>query len=225
MCIRIVVVDDHPIVRSGLASLLHETEIEIVGEASGIGAARKLIRGLLPDLVLLDVRLEDGDCFELMEWLRGQNLPTPVLIFSAFDNPTYMARALAFGALGYLYKDCDRDELVQAIRGARAGKGIVGNRLPQLRREIMSPQLPSVDLPSALTQKEIQILRHLGLGLNNREIGLSLEISVNTVKEYVQKILRKLGLTDRTAAAVWACENGFVPSQSTDSRQGLPGGK
>ena len=134
----------------------------------------------------------------------------PVLMFSAYDNPTYVARSVALGASGYLLKSCGRDMIVDAIRKIVAGENVwTRDELRRVTGALATPRLAS-DVEVPLTQRESEVLRQLALGLTNKEIALALEISYETVKEHVQHILRKVGVSDRTQAAVWAVRKGLV---------------
>jgi DNA-binding NarL/FixJ family response regulator len=134
----------------------------------------------------------------------------PILILSTFDNPTYVARAVALGASGYLLKGCTRDELIAAVQAA-AGGGSAWTR-DELRRVTGALGTPRVaaDVEVPLTARESEVLKQLALGLTNKEIANSLQISYETVKEHVQHILRKIGVSDRTQAAVWAVRRELV---------------
>ena len=129
---------------------------------------------------------------------------------STYDNPTYMARSLALGAHGYVLKDSSREELLASIRAVVRGEEPVHCQQVRSVAEAMDRRAPTVTDDIALTKREGQVLRHIALGLSNKEIGHSLEISVETVKEHVQNILRKTRATDRTQAAVWAVRKGLV---------------
>ena len=121
MAIEILIADDHEVVRAGLKSLLDGTDIRIVAEASGGDAALKMTKKHRPDLVLLDVRMPDGGGLDCLARIKLDMPDTPVVMFSSFDNPTYVARAVALGAAGYLSKGCSRNELINAIRAAAGG--------------------------------------------------------------------------------------------------------
>jgi DNA-binding NarL/FixJ family response regulator len=130
-------------------------------------------------------------------------------MLSTYDNPTYIARSIAWGARDYVLKGAPREELIDAVQRAAAGEPPSPNSVINQIRGTMSGQ-EQTDKDSRLTNREMQVLRHLALGLSNREIGGSLEISVETVKEHVQNILRKIKAVDRTQAAVWAVKQGIV---------------
>jgi len=182
MPIKVVIADDHEVVRRGLVSLLAGSEVKIVGEASSGDEAVKITKKLKPDVVLLDIRMQGKDGLAALEKIRADMPNVRCVMLSTFDNPTYVARAVAAGAHDYMLKGCTRSELINSITGA--------------------------DIP--LTQRETQVLRHIALGLSNKEIAQSLTISVETVKEHVQNILRKIAVGDRTQAAVWAVRRGLV---------------
>ena len=210
MSIRLLVCDDHQVIRTGLASLLAGTDIEIVGEAANGDEALKEAQKLKPDVVLLDIRMPDGDGLSTLEKLRAQVPDSRVVMLSTYDNPTYVARAVALGACDYVLKGSPREDIIATIQAAGAGES--PSRCGELRRIAAAMKVRQVldddDVP--LTQRETQVLRHVALGLSNKEIGRSLEISVETVKEHVQNILRKIAVSDRTQAAVWAVRKGLV---------------
>lgn len=209
--IRVLIADDHEVVRSGLKSLLNGTEIRVVAEvATGSAAIKYVMENDDVDVVLLDIRMPDGDGLGALGRIKLEKPQLPVLMLSTFDNPTYVARTVALGASGYLLKGCTREELIEAIRKA-ARKESVWTR-EELRRvtgALATPRLTSdVDVP--LTQRESEVLRQLAYGLTNKEIAAALHISYETVKEHVQHILRKIGVSDRTQAAVWAVRKELV---------------
>jgi len=209
MGIKLMVADDHEVVRNGLASLLAGTDIKIVGEAKNPAETVKGVLKSKPDVLLLDVRMGDLDGFEALEKLQKQLVHTKVVVFSTYDNPTYVARAHALGASDYILKGCKREELINAIGNAYHGHGpIRTGEMKRVAHAINSAAEAKHDLP--ITPRETQVLKHIALGLSNKEIARSLEISVETVKEHVQNLLRKLGVADRTQAAVLAVRKGMV---------------
>jgi DNA-binding NarL/FixJ family response regulator len=206
----LLIADDHEVVRSGLASILADAEIEIVGQAANGAEALQLAKETKPDIILLDIRMPEVDGLDALEKIRDELPETRVIILSTYDNPTYIARAVTQGASDYLLKGSSRDELVAAIRATAAGD--TSRRSAVLRRVasvLCTTGLP-VDEEVTLTMRENQVLRHVALGLSNKEIGKSLSISIETVKEHVQNILRKINVVDRTQAAVWAVRKGLV---------------
>ena len=210
MSVKVVIADDHEVVRRGLASLLAGSEVKILGEASNGEEALKLAKKLKPDVVLLDIRMPGKDGLATLEKIRAELPTVRVVMLSTFDNPTYVARAVAAGAHDYILKGSSRSEIIAAITGAAAGQ--LPARAGELRRvaTTMANRVATPDPDIPLTQRETQVLRHMALGLSNKEIAQSLTISVETVKEHVQKILRKIAVSDRTQAAVWAVRRGLV---------------
>jgi DNA-binding NarL/FixJ family response regulator len=210
MSIRLLVCDDHEVIRTGLASLLAGTDIQIVAEAATGKDALRLAQKDKPDVILLDIRMPDGDGLATLEKLRAKVPESKVVMLSTYDNPTYIARAVALGAADYVLKGSNREDMIATITAAAAGES--PSRSGELKRIATAMKVRQAvdddDVP--LTQRETQVLRHVALGLSNREIGCSLEISVETVKEHVQNILRKIAVTDRTQAAVWAVRKGLV---------------
>jgi DNA-binding NarL/FixJ family response regulator len=208
--VKVLVADDHEVVRSGLASLLKDSEVDIVGEAAnGDDAVAKAIK-LQPDVVLLDIRMPGTDGLTALERIRVEAPDSRVVMLSTYDNPTYVARSVALGASDYVLKGSSRKELIAAITAA--AKGDAPSKTGELRRVkgSMERRHNAADEESPLTNREAQVLRHIALGLSNREIGRSLGISIETVKEHVQNILRKIAVSDRTQAAVWAVRKGLA---------------
>jgi len=210
MSIRVLVADDHEVIRTGLVSLFSGSDLEIVAEASNGQEAVKLAQKVKPDVILLDIRMPDSDGLEALEKIRAKSPDSRIVMLSTYDNPTYIARAVALGANDFVLKGSARDDIIATIRSAARGES--PSRTGELERIATAMKVRQVadddDVP--LTQRETQVLRHVALGLSNKEIGRSLEISVETVKEHVQNILRKIAVTDRTQAAVWAVRKGLV---------------
>jgi len=211
MSIQLLVCDDHEVVRFGLASLLQGTEIEIVAEvASGSDAVKNTMENPHIDLVLLDIRMPDGDGLNALGRIKLERPELPVLMLSTYDNPTYIARAVALGAAGYILKGATREHLVETIKTAATGQSAwTREELRRVTGALATPRL-TADVEVPLTQRESEVLRQLTHGLTNKEIAQTLEISYETVKEHVQHILRKIGVSDRTQAAVWAVRKGLV---------------
>jgi DNA-binding NarL/FixJ family response regulator len=210
MPIRLMICDDHEVIRTGLASLLAGPEIEIVAEAANGKDALRLAIKDNPDIILLDIRMPDGDGLATLEKIRQKAPDCKVIMLSTYDNPTYIARAVALGASDYVLKGSSRDDIFATIMACAAGES--PSRTGELKKIANTMKVKAAidddDVP--LTQRETQVLRHVALGLSNKEIGKSLEISVETVKEHVQNILRKIAVSDRTQAAVWAVRKGLV---------------
>jgi len=211
MPIKVLVADDHEVVRSGLACLFQDSDIRIVGEASNGDEAIEAARKTKPDVVLMDIRMPDTDGLKALESIHKNHPEMPVVMLSTYDNPTYVARSVALGACDYVLKGSTREEVINAVTNAAEHKEPAEGSLMTRIKTAMSRkkgEKPDDDVP--LTNREMQVLRHVALGLSNREIGRSLGISVETVKEHVQNILRKISVSDRTQAAVWAVRRNLV---------------
>ncbi|MCA9258845.1 MAG: response regulator transcription factor [Planctomycetales bacterium] len=211
MAIRLLIADDHEVVRAGIVFLLQSApDIEIVGQASGGEEAVSLAESLQPDVILLDVRMPKVDGIAVLGRLQNVSPQTAALMFSAYDNPTYVARCVALGARGYLPKTTSGEELVRSLRKAAAGESLWSREgLRQVTGALSTPRLEA-ELEAPLTKRESEVLKQIALGLSNKEIAQALEISYETVKEHVQHILRKVGVADRTQAAVWAVRRGLA---------------
>lgn len=210
MSIRLLIADDHEAVRLGLVNLLAGTDVQVVAQAASGKECLKLAEQTKPDVILLDVRIPDGDGFQVLKKLRQKVPDSKVVMLSHHDNPTYVARSAIWGASDYVLKGAGRQAILDAIVAAATGQG--PSATGELGRMIktLNNQEAVEDEQASLTRRETQLLRHLALGLSNNEIGRSLAISVETVKEHVQNVLRKLAVKDRTQAAVWAVRKGLV---------------
>jgi len=210
MSIRLLIADDHEAVRLGLVNLLAGTEVEIVAQAASGKECLKLAEQIKPDVILLDVRIPEGDGFQVLKKLRQKAPETKVVMLSHHDNPTYVARSVIWGASDYVLKGSGRQAILDAIVAAASGQGPTSTGELARMVKTLNNQEAVEDDRASLTRRETQLLRHLALGLSNNEIGRSLAISVETVKEHVQNVLRKLAVKDRTQAAVWAVRKGLV---------------
>jgi DNA-binding NarL/FixJ family response regulator len=210
MAISILIADDHEVVRAGLRSMLQGTDIRIVAEADNGTTALKLTLKHKPNLVLLDVRMPEIDGLSCLARIKLDLPNIPVIMFSSYDNPTYAARAVALGAAGYLSKSASKKEIVEAIRVAASGDTTwTREELRRVTGALATPRVgANVEVP--LTKRENEVLKQLAFGLTNKEIAQALGISYETVKEHVQHILRKVGVSDRTQAAVWAVRKELV---------------
>lgn len=210
MTIRLLVVDEQPAIRAGVTALLEGSPIKVIAEAAtGNQAIEQAVRHH-PDVVLMEVRLRETDGLEALERIVERSPRIKVVMFTASDSQTHIARAVALGAAGYLLKTADKEELTSAIQRAHTGLPPDADSLMGRVKNTMIRRRPTYDDDIPLTNREVQVLRHVAMGLSNREIGAALEISIETVKEHVQNILRKLEASDRTEAAVWAVKKGLV---------------
>jgi DNA-binding NarL/FixJ family response regulator len=196
----LLLVDDHAIWRGGVKAMLRKSEFEVVGEADSSQTALVEAEKLVPEVILLDIRMAGGDGLEALVALKERVPKARVIMLTTYDNSTFLARALAGGAVGYLSKTVSRDELLATLRSVVAGEVL-------LRREAISPE---AEMVTALTPREEDVLRCIAMGLSNKEIAGQLFISDGTVKSHVEHILSKLGVSDRTQAAVWAIRNGLI---------------
>lgn len=208
---RIIIVDDHEIFCAGLATLLQETPFEVVGSFQTTQDAESFLGEKEVDLAILDVRLKSPDGLDSIE-VFDRKYGVPSVIMSASDNPAYIARAYVLGARDYLVKSMDGESMTNAIGRAMVGKAPMDNSLMhqigvQLRFE---PKAEAMPKGFPLTSREAQVLRHIAYGLSNREIAISLRLSIETIKEHVQNMIRKIGAADRTDAAVRAIKAGLV---------------
>ncbi|MFB8127775.1 response regulator [Streptomyces bacillaris] len=206
--IRVLLVDDHQVVRRGLRTFLEiQEDIEVVGEASDGAEGVARTEELRPDVVLMDIKMPGTDGIEALRRLRELENPAKILIVTSFTEQRTVVPALRAGASGYVYKDVDPDALAGAIRSVHAGHVL-------LQPEVAGALLAQDDAGSGtgrgstLTEREREVLGLIADGRSNREIARALVLSEKTVKTHVSNILMKLDLADRTQAALWAVRNG-----------------
>jgi DNA-binding NarL/FixJ family response regulator len=199
--ITVVVVDDHRVVRQGLRTFLDvQPDIEVVGEAPDALSALDVIASVSPDVVLVDMRMPDGGGMDVLRGLRDRGLSARGLVLTSYTEPASVAAAMRSGAAGYLDKDVDPAALAAAIRSVHAGQVV-------LRPDLAAAMLDTRDTPSrlmSLTARERDVLAEIAQGRSNREIARVLVLSEKTVKSHVSSILAKLGVADRTQAALLA---------------------
>jgi DNA-binding NarL/FixJ family response regulator len=219
--IRVVVVDDHSVVRQGLFAFLNaESDLEVVGDAGGGEEALALLErldseGLLPRVVLMDLQMEPMDGIELMRRIRARYDEVAVVALTSFGEETRVRAALEAGASGYLLKDADADEVAVAVRVADRGELQLD---PLLARALLeSPRAAAGDLGDELTPRELDVLRLLGAGETNKAIAAALGITERTARSHVSSILSKLSLRSRTQAALWATKEGLTDGTRSSS--------
>ncbi|MCC9307536.1 response regulator transcription factor, partial [Kitasatospora sp. RB6PN24] len=218
MTIRVLLVDDQPLLRTGFRMILEaESDLVVVGEAGDGQQALEQVRALQPDVVLMDIRMPRMDGVEATRRIAGpgRDGPAKVLVLTTFDLDEYVVEALRAGASGFLLKDVPAEELVQAIRVVADGAAMLAPSITRRLLDMYATRLPSGDeAPSpalgALTEREMEVLRLVAKGLSNAEIAAELFVSETTVKTHVGHVLTKLGLRDRVQAAVFAYESGLV---------------
>jgi DNA-binding NarL/FixJ family response regulator len=223
--IRIVVADDHQVVRTGFATLLDtQPDFDVVGTAVDGGEAVRICRELCPDVVLMDVRMPGTDGIEATRQLAGPGDTGPrILILTTFDLDDYVYDALCAGASGFLLKDVTAERLFEAVRVIAAGDALLA---PAVTRRLISefsrirPRQAAPPMALAalheLTPRETEVLRLIAEGLSNPEIAARLVVTEETVKTHVSRVLGKLGLRDRTQAVVTAYESGLVVPRSRE---------
>jgi two-component system, NarL family, response regulator DevR len=207
MPVRVALVDDHEVVRRGLRDLLDgEPGIEVVAEAGGVDEALTRIGATTPDVVVVDVRLPDGDGVALCRTLRSRERAPRCLVLTAFDDERALVEAIMAGASGYLLKQVRGQELVDAVREVAAGRSLLDPvttaRVLERMRRLAETDAVSDEL-SALTDRERHVLELMGEGLSNRQIAERLFLAEKTVKNYVTSVLAKLGMERRTQAVAW----------------------
>lgn len=213
---RLVIVDDHDIARAGLRGLLAgERDLVVVGEARTGREAVSICSSLRPDLVLLDIRMPDQDGLAAATTIKRELPETRVVIVTMHESADYLFRALRAGADGYLLKGAPHDHVLATIRLALRGEAILdpGLATQLLRRLVTQPELAAGSSAVPLTSRERQVLQLLAQGLTNRQIGQALTLGTGTVKTHVEHILTKLGVGDRTQAAVRAIELGLLVAE------------
>lgn len=204
--LRVVVVDDHTVMRAGVVALLApEPGIEVVGEADDGRAGVALVEELRPDLALLDLRMPVLDGVAATQRIVAGPSATRVLILTTYDTDTEIERAVEAGAIGYLLKDTSREQLVDAIRAAARGETVLAPRVAQ--KLVAKMRRPA---QAALTAREVDVLRAVADGLSNADIGKRLVIGEATVKTHLLRVFAKLDVSDRTRAVVVAMERGLL---------------
>lgn len=210
MATEVLLVDDHRLARVGIASSFTGTEFVVTGEAELAEHALELVAARPFQLVIMESRLGGHDALGCLQKIKLDHPETPVLVYSAYDNPVQVSQSNILGAAGYLTKEQPLSVLLDACRKAVEGESLwTTEMLRRVNVSIASLQLGK-EQEVQLTSREIQVLTHMSDGATNKEIAAQLEISYETVKEHVQNVLRKIGVSDRTQAAVWAVRNRII---------------
>lgn len=203
--IRVLVVDDHRVVREGLRSFLDvQDDLEVVGEAADGESAVAQAEALRPDVILLDLRMPGADGVAALRELSARGNPARVLVVTSFTEPAAVLPAVRAGAAGYVYKDVDPPALAAAIRSVHLGHTLLH---PEVARVLAGGPVPDA---ARLTPREREVLTEVGRGRSNREIARALGLAEKTVKTHVSAVLAKLGVQDRTQAALYAVRAGLV---------------
>lgn len=202
--LRLLVVDDHQMVREGLRSMLSGSAAEVAGEAATAEEALRSLQADTPDVIILDMKLPDMDGLAVLRRIKALVPHTPVLIVSMIDDPELVRQAIQAGAAGYLLKGVGRRDLLSAIAAVHAGESTVD---PRLMQAVVTTEAGTAETLGPL---ELDVLRCVTQGMTNKEIAEHLRWSVSNVKKYVQRILEKLEVSDRTEAAVVALRRGLL---------------
>ncbi len=216
MPIRVLLADDHLLTRQGLRVLLgREPDIEVVAEAGSGAEAVELAVRYQPDVVLMDVVMEEGDGIEATRLIRQRCPKTQVLILTVYADQDLFQRAVAAGAVGYVLKDISPQNLVNAVRAVYAGKtmvnpGIVRKLVEELQRRAEEQGIVGIRRAHGLTEREVDVLLAVSQGLSDKEIAARLYLSESTVKTHLRSIYHKLGVRNRAQAAGWAVEKGLL---------------
>ncbi|GAA4589682.1 response regulator transcription factor [Planotetraspora phitsanulokensis] len=204
--IRVLIADDHPVVRQGLRTFLDvQDDLTVIGEAADGEEAVAMAESLTPDVLLLDLRMPVLDGLGALGRLGG--LGVRVIVLTSVSDPVDVAPAMRAGASGFLYKDVDPAALVQAIRAVHGGQVLLA---PEAAVAMLTGQAPATDAVAVLTERELEVLRLIATGCSNREIARHLVVAEKTVKTHVSNVLMKLGVQDRTQAALYAVRHGLA---------------
>lgn len=218
--IRVLLVDDQPLLRAGFRSLIELAEdIHIVGEASNGPDAVALTRQLRPDVVCMDVRMPGGNGLDATRIIVNEMDPPPaVLVLTTFELDEYVFGALEAGASGFLLKDTDMDDLINGIRRLHAGEGLIDQTVTRrviaefARRRLVTPAATAgATAGQLLTSREAEIVRLLAEGLSNAEIAAEIVVEVSTVKSHLRRAMAKIGARDRVQTVIWAYRHGVAP--------------
>lgn len=217
---KVLIVDDHPMVRDGMKAMLAgDRTLEVVGEAGSGAEALAAIERLRPDVVLMDVRMPDMDGLQATHLVKQKHPDVSVIMVTMYDDPDYLMEAISAGASGYLLKDVSRFDLLQTVRTVAQGgtflnPELMTRSLQRLATKSRTPAGAEVSPFAALTGREMDVLRQLAHGMSNKEIANKLVVSVATVKTHVEHIIQKLGVSDRTQAAVLAATHGLLEQKA-----------
>lgn len=221
--VRVLLIDDHALCRKALSELLQQRAgMKVVGLTGDPNQALQLVRDAQPDLVVMDLRMPLMDGPTLLRRIRGEGCVAPVVILTVSDAQEDMADALRAGVRGYLLKDMEPDDILEAIERAAKGELVVAPAMTLKLARLLQPELqepPKENLLNLLTDREREILEHLSRGESNKAIARALQISPDTVKLHVRRILSKLNLTSRVEAAVFAVEHRMPATSSEKSER------
>jgi DNA-binding NarL/FixJ family response regulator len=204
--IRLVIADDHPVVRDGLCAMLDtQPDIEVIGEATTGAEALDMVRSLRPDLVLMDLQMPELDGASATRRIRAEHEDIQVLVLTTYDTDGDISRAVEAGATGYLLKDARREDLFQAVRLAARGESVLS---PGVAARVLGRMRAPAE--ESLSVREIEVLGAVARGFSNREVARELHVSEATVKTHLVHVFAKLSVDDRTAAVTVALERGII---------------
>jgi DNA-binding NarL/FixJ family response regulator len=204
--IKIIMADDHPVVRAGIRGMLEtQPDFEVIAEAKNGQEAIEQVSKLKPDVVLMDLRMPEMDGVEAIGKIKESHSDIHILVLTTYDTDADIVRAVEAGATGYLLKDAPRDELFRAVRATAKGETVLA---PPVAARLMGKVRDKGD--TALTAREIDVLMLVARGASNQDVGEKLHVSTATVKSHLLQIYQKLGVSDRTAAVTTAIERGII---------------
>ncbi len=211
MSAKVVIVDDHSMVREGLKQLLElEGDVKVIGEAADGIECLKLLETTVPQVLLLDINMPNMNGLEVLERLKEDNVDVKIIILTVHDEIEFLLKAVDIGINGYLLKESDSSELKKAISHVIQGETYIQpSMIPLLNSKMVERNHEKVKI-DLLTRRELEVLKLLSVGLYNKEIGKKLDISERTVKNHISSIFKKIEVTDRTQAAVFAIRNNLI---------------
>lgn len=211
MAVEVIIADDHSMVREGLKQLLElDGDIVVIGEASDGVECLDLLEKKLPQALLLDINMPNMNGLEVLEKIREKNLDTKVIILTVHNEVEYLLKAVEIGIDGYMLKDSNSDELKKAIYSVIEGESYIQpNLIPILNSKMIERDVEKEKL-ALLTKRELEVLKLMAVGSYNKEIGEKLNISERTVKNHISSIFKKIDVSDRTQAAIFAIRNNLI---------------
>jgi DNA-binding NarL/FixJ family response regulator len=227
--ITILVIDDHPLFRQGVVDILDlEDDIQVVGQASNGEVGLELIRALKPNIAIVDVNMPGMNGQALTRAVTSEKIPTKIILLTAYDDEEQKAHAMRMGAAAYCTKDVEPDTLLGIVRNVIEGLLMFNDRaevpagmeiwLGSMVDDVNIPATETGEAPSPLSSREMEVLKYVARGMSNKEIARVLGISHQTVKNHVTSILRKIGVEDRTQAAIYALRRGWVRLHRDDKQ-------
>ncbi len=209
--IRVMIVDDHTVVRDGVATMLgRQDDISVVGEAANGQEAIDIAKSLNPDVILMDLRMPVMDGVEAMHHIRKDNQEVKFIVLTTFDTDEYIFHAIEVGAKGFLLKDASREELFEAVRAVHRGESLVQPGVAARLLDRFAEMSRPTPTDSLLSTRELEVVQLMSTGAANKEIAVSLSISESTVKTHVANIFQKLDVNDRTGAVTTAVQKGII---------------